>query len=203
MALPVRLSRGQAADPMDFVRNDFNTMLSRLFTRGLIADVEDVPAVAAPLNYGVDIREDDNHIYVEADLPGFRKEDIDISLENGMLTIVAEHREEITEPAGGQAQQGQSQQRSDQRGQSQSEQPQGQQAQGQQREGQEGGQARAGRQQKPEYLLRERVIRRFVRSFTLPANVDESNVQASLENGVLKIVLNKREESKAKKIQVS
>jgi HSP20 family protein len=199
MALPVRLSRQQAADPRDFARNDFNTMLSRLFTRGLIADVEDMPALTAPANYGVDIREDDDHIYVDADLPGFRKEDVDISLENGMLTIVAEHREEVTEPPGGDAQQGRSQARQDQGGQGSNEQSRGQQAQGQQGEGQ----SNAARQNKPEYLLRERVIRRFVRSFTLPANVDESNVQASLENGVLKVVLNKREESKPKKVQVS
>jgi HSP20 family protein len=43
--------------------------------------------------YGVDVREDADHVYVEADLPGFRKEDIDITLQDGVITIAAEHRE--------------------------------------------------------------------------------------------------------------
>ena len=37
--------------------------------------------------YGVDIRDDKDHLIVEAELPGFKKEEIDISLENGTLSI--------------------------------------------------------------------------------------------------------------------
>lgn len=40
--------------------------------------------------YPVDIREDDNAVYVEAELPGFAKEQIDVSIENGVLTITAQ-----------------------------------------------------------------------------------------------------------------
>src|SRR6267142_5587654 len=90
MALPVRVERGHAADPFMITRNDFNTMLSRLF-----GDGGDNGALSPLSGYGVDIREDEDHIYVEADLPGFRKEDVDISLENGTLTIAAERKEEV------------------------------------------------------------------------------------------------------------
>jgi len=212
MALPVRVERGRAAsDPYEMVRHDFGNMLGRfLGGGGLFGDADGLIAPLASLaNYGVDIREDADHVYIEADLPGFRKEDIDISLENGTLTITAEHTEEIEEPAPGggggdgnrQGQQAQGQQ-------------QGQQAQGQQ-QGQAAQPAQQaqrgrgrGRQQdrasdEGTYLLRERIVRRFQRSFTLPPNVDESDVQARYDNGVLRITLNKLEESKPKHIQVS
>ena len=212
MALPVRVQRGQAIDPFDIVRNDLN-MLGRFL--GFGADTGDggnaLGSLSDYANYGVDVREDADHIYVIADLPGFRKEDVDISLEDGTLTITAERQEEITEPSpqqqGQQAQRG----RQSQAGQgAQAQQGQGQpQAGTQQQAGQQAGQQapqagqQQGKQQNSNYLLRERRVMRFVRSFTLPPNVDESNVQAKLENGVLTVTLNKREESKPKRIAVS
>src|SRR3954453_12897580 len=115
MALPVRIQqrgqrgqRGGAMDPMDIVRQDLS-VLGRLFGgRGLFDTDDDVDALASIGSYGVDIREDQDHVYVEVDLPGFRKDDVDISLENGTLTIVAERREEIADPPpGAQGQQAQ------------------------------------------------------------------------------------------------
>jgi HSP20 family protein len=191
-------------DPFEMMRQNFGTVLGRVFGGGLFGNEPEDSPLAALGNYGVDIREDANHIYVEADLPGFRPEDVDVSLENGTLTIVAERREEIDEPAD-QPQQGQA---------AQAGQPPGQAAQpgqpGQQQQQPQGGQARQprqGRQQQARdggnYLLRERRVTRFVRSFTLPPNVDEQNVQAKLENGVLRITLNKREDAKPRRIQVA
>jgi HSP20 family molecular chaperone IbpA len=115
--------------------------------------------LASASNYGVDVREDADHLYVEADLPGFRKEDIDIALENGMLTITAQRQEEITEPPPGQA--GQQQGQAAQPG-------QGQQPDlGRRRDGDHPQQQQSPqRQQDASYLLRERRIQRFVRSFT-------------------------------------
>jgi HSP20 family protein len=40
--------------------------------------------------YPVDIYEDDHNIYVEAELPGFAKEEIDVNYEAGVLTITAQ-----------------------------------------------------------------------------------------------------------------
>lgn len=42
----------------------------------------------------VDVAEDDETVTVTADLPGFQKDDIDISLREGRLTIRAEREEE-------------------------------------------------------------------------------------------------------------
>lgn len=48
----------------------------------------------------------------------------------------------------------------------------------------------------------ERRYGKFVRSFTLPQNVDPSGIKANYNNGVLKLVLPKSEESKPKQIKV-
>ena len=151
MALPTRVSRTTAVDPFEFVQRDFDNLLGRLVSG---SQVENGGRLAP---YGVDIREDQDHFYVEAELPGFKKDDINITLENQTLSISAE-RSEQTQP---------------------DESPKG------------------------ELLLHERRYRRFLRSFTLPPTVDEQTVNAKLAEGVLTITLNKREETKPRKITVS
>jgi len=153
MALPTRVHRGggQQYDPADSVQREFDTMLNRWFggreTNG------NAGGYLAP--YAVDVREDGDHIYVEAELPGFKKDEIDITLENQTLTIAAERRSETKQ----------------------------------------GGDGKKG-----DLLLHERRYTRFLRSFTLPPTVDEQTVNARLNDGLLTITLNKREESKPKKI---
>ncbi len=44
-----------------------------------------------------DIREKDGRYYLDIDMPGFKKEDIKISLFNGNLTVSAEHHETTDE----------------------------------------------------------------------------------------------------------
>lgn len=149
MALPTRVSRGAQQDPYESFQREFDNALGRFFG----GRESDGGSYLAP--YGVDVREDADHIYVEAELPGFRKEDIDITLENQMLTITAQRKEDNDQknPKGG-------------------------------------------------YLLRERRYSRFQRGFTLPPTVDEQTVNAKLNDGVLTITLNKREETKPRKINV-
>ncbi len=155
MALPTRVARGQYQDPFEAAQREFDSLLGRFFS-GREATGDSGSAVAAYLApYGVDVREDQDHIYVEAELPGFSKEDVDITLENQTLTISAERKADREETA-----------------------------------------------RKGEYLLRERRYSRFQRSFTLPPTVNDQSVNAKLENGVLTITLNKREETKPRKIQV-
>ena len=48
-------------------------------------------------SFKTDIRDEGDHYTLEADLPGFKKEDIKISAENGCLTIEAERNGEETE----------------------------------------------------------------------------------------------------------
>src|SRR5438552_17830525 len=137
MALPTRVSRGMAvADPFEAAQREFDSVLGRLF-RG----EGDGGNRWAP--YAVDVREDNDHIYVDVDLPGFKKEEVDVTLENQTLTISAE--------------------RSD------------------------------AKETKGDYLMKERRYSKFLRSFTLPPTVDEKQVDAKLNDGVLYIVLNKRE----------
>jgi len=142
--LPTRVARQNSGDPIEAFHREFDTALGRFFGGG------DGGTRWAP--FGVDVREDADHIYVEAELPGFKKDDLDITLENQTLTISAERKET--------------------------------------------------QEQKGDYLLNERRYHRFLRSFTLPPTVDEKKVDAKLNDGVLSITLNKREESKPKKIQV-
>src|SRR5580658_2164831 len=62
--------------PFESVQREFDSALGRLFTgRG-----DHDGGYLAP--YGVDVREDVDHIYVEAELPGFAKEDVNVTLEN-------------------------------------------------------------------------------------------------------------------------
>ena len=109
------------------------------------------------VTHPVDVREDADHLYVEAELPGFKKEEIEITLENNELTISAQHKTEQKT---------------------------------------QGGPQTDGKQ----WLLSERRLHSFDRSFKLPPSVDGSNVQAALADGILTVTLNKRQETKPRKI---
>lgn len=89
--LPVRRRSRGLTDPFQATTRD----LERLFEPWTDIVGEDLTA-----SYPVDIREDDNNIYVDAELPGFNKEEIDVSFENGTLTISAERKEEPEEGKG-------------------------------------------------------------------------------------------------------
>lgn len=45
--------------------------------------------------FRTDIRDEGDHYLLEAELPGFRKEDIDLDLKDGVLTISAHHDETV------------------------------------------------------------------------------------------------------------
>src|SRR6476659_2988475 len=94
MALPTRVNRNggaAAVDPVELFQREFDGM----FNRWMGGREAGNGHALAP--YGVDIREDADHFYVEAELPGFKKDEVDITLENQTLTIAAEHRHEATE----------------------------------------------------------------------------------------------------------
>src|SRR5687768_17720208 len=153
MALPTRVNRngGTAVDPTELLQREFDGMFNRWMGG------REAGNGATLATYGVDIREDADHVYVEAELPGFKKDEVDITLENQTLTISAERKSE----------------------------------------------SKQGNGNKGELLLHERRYTRFLRSFTLPPTVDEQTVNAKLTDGVLTITLNKREETKPRKITVS
>lgn len=74
--------------------DQFNREINRLFTgaapQGAVAqDKGWMPAV--------DIREEDNRFVLAADLPGVERKDVDVTLEDGVLTIRGERNAETTE----------------------------------------------------------------------------------------------------------
>ena len=52
------------------------------------------------------------------------------------------------------------------------------------------------------YLVKERVESSFERAFSLPEDVDESKITGSFKNGVLTVILPKKEVAQPKKIQI-
>jgi HSP20 family protein len=126
----------------------FDREMNRALSRSERDETEDDGWVAA---YPVDISEDKGSIYVDAEMPGFKKEEIDVSVGNGMLSISAERK---PEPSNGQKH------------------------------------------------VSERRYLKIARSFTLPADIDESKVDAKLENGVLKVHLTKTGQSALKRVAV-
>jgi HSP20 family protein len=87
MSLPTRYVR--SADPFDAAQRELNAVLNQFFGRG--------ESVLAP--YAVDVREDNDSLVVEAELPGFNKEQVDITVENRVLTISAERNDPVEQPA--------------------------------------------------------------------------------------------------------
>lgn len=158
MSLSTRVNRSQQyIDPVEAAHREFDTVLNRFFGGNHVG-----PQNAAVSPYGVDVRENGDHLLVEAELPGFKKDEIDITLENQTLTVTAQRKPE--QPAA---------------------------------------QSEEGKQLQSAYLLRERRHTRFQRSFTLPDTIDDQTVSAKLEDGILTLTLNKRPETKPRKIPVS
>ena len=148
------LTRRMESPTLETLDREFNRMLGRFWGAGA-----EVPSTLAP--YAVDVHEDGDHFYVEAELPGFGKDDVEITLEDGVLTIHAERKFENKAGNGG-----------------------------------------TDKGSKTPLHI-ERRWTRFERSFTLPTAVNENSVRAELNEGLLKITLDKREEVKPRKIQIS
>ena len=102
----------------------------------------------------VDITESDSGYRISADLPGLSREDIKVSVEDGILSISGEKKQEFE------------------------------------------------KKDKDRYYHFERSYGKFCRSFSLPANVDNANIDAKYNNGVLEVLLKKTEETKPKAIEV-
>jgi len=65
-------------DPLKMFEDVFNDKLSPFFS-----------SMITP-SFKVDISEDENNIFIEADMPGVKKEDIKVSMDNDLLSITAE-----------------------------------------------------------------------------------------------------------------
>ena len=144
MTLATRMNRGWI-DPFEGSTRDLDAFVQRVFGRD-----------AALSPFAVDIYEDADHLTLDAELPGFTKEQIDVTIDNNVLTITADRS-----------------------------------VSGDSEDAKQG------------WLLHERRRTRFQRSFSLPNTVDGSSIDAKLVDGVLKVVLNKRQEAKPRKVSIT
>jgi HSP20 family protein len=101
----------------------------------------------------VDIAEDQDHITLTAELPGFREDQVKIQMEGGVLTIRGERKFEDE---------------------------------------------KNGRN----FHRVERSYGQFVRSFTLPNNVDREQIRASFDNGLLRVELPKTPDARPREIKI-
>jgi HSP20 family protein len=101
----------------------------------------------------VDVFENENHLVLEAELPGMNRDDFDLSIENNVLTLKGERRFEKKD-------------------------------------------------ERDNYHRVERAYGSFTRSFTLPSTVTAEGAKAEFKNGILNVTLPKREETKARKIEI-
>ena len=71
----------------DFFTNFFDNIFDEDFS----------PAGVFGSSFKVDVRETEKNFTVDADLPGFKKEDVNVSYKDNYLTIKAKREEEVKE----------------------------------------------------------------------------------------------------------
>jgi HSP20 family protein len=104
-------------------------------------------------NPNVDIFEDKDKLVLEAELPGMKRDDFELSVENNVITLKGERRFEK-------------------------------------------------KTNEDNYHRVERSYGSFTRSFTLPQTVSSEGAEAEFKDGILKVTLPKREDTKARKIEI-
>ena len=127
--------------------------VNRLFSTNLSRSFADEGMARGAWTPNVDIYENKDQIVLEAELPGMRREDFEITVENNVLTLRGERRFEKKEES-------------------------------------------------DNYHRVERAYGAFSRSFTLPQTVTGDSATAEYKNGVLRVVLAKREEVKPRRIEI-
>lgn len=97
MAL-IRWSRGQdlPAFPSDMLnmQREINRVFDSFFRTGVQTDTDLAPSAWSP---ATDVVEHDNQFVVKVELPGLRKEDVNLTLEDNILTVRGEKRLENEE----------------------------------------------------------------------------------------------------------
>jgi HSP20 family protein len=120
----------------------------------------------------IDVVETDDAIEVTAELPGLERKDVEISVEDDVLTIRGEKRLEMQDDGTGQS------------------------------AGQKQDQTQGQQTPSRNYVVAERSYGVFLRGLQLPPGVDQSKIQATMSNGVLKISIPKPKKAEPKKIEV-
>jgi HSP20 family protein len=76
---------------------DWRQEIDRMFHPLLQRDDDTSRVVGGDWTPAVDIKEEDNRYVIRADIPGVKPEDIDVTMENGVLTIRGERKFEESE----------------------------------------------------------------------------------------------------------
>jgi len=127
--------------------------VNRLFTGNMARSFDEEGIARGSWSPSVDIFENKEHIVLEAELPGMKREDFDLSVENNVITLRGERHFE--------------------------------------------------KKDETDNCHRvERAYGSFTRSFTLPNTVTAEGATAEYTNGVLRVTLPKREETKARRIEI-
>ena len=138
-------------DPLSLL-NQLQREVNRLFETSRFGD-EETGHMLADWMPAVDIKEEPSQFVIHADLPGVDLKDIEVTLENGVLTLKgqrASERKEETE----------------------------------------------------QYRRVERVRGTFLRRFSLPDVADAEKVSAKCKDGVLEVVVPKREAAQPRRIAI-
>ncbi len=130
--------------------NEFERMFDEAFNMMNLPQMRTLPQM---WQLALDVAETDDGFIVKASVPGVNPDDLEITLENNLLTIKGELKED-------------------------------------QEINQE------------QYHLRERRYGTFSRSITLPVAVNSEEIEATYENGVLRVFVPKAEEVKPKRISI-
>ncbi len=148
-AIKPRRDRPVGLDTWAPFRNpDLLAHMNRLFEEGV-----GQRATAGVSSPPVDITENKNEYIVSAEIPGVKKQDLTLELEDGVITIAGEKKSEREE------------------------------------EGDKG-----------RWL--ERTYGAFSRSFSLPSDADQEQINAQFADGVLRVTIAKSQKSKPKAIAV-
>jgi len=134
---------GMTTSPIFGLRREIDRLFDDTFTRD---GFNWTPAV--------DIKENDSEIRLDLELPGLKPEDVELTAENGVLTVRGEKKTE-------------------------------------RKEGEEN-----------RYHVVERTYGSFFRTFQLPQGIDEEQIKAEFENGILSIHIPKAALPQPKRIQI-
>lgn len=86
-------------EPLNYL-NQFQNEINRLFRHDALGD-EDSNVATSSWMPAVDIKEEDKHFLIRADIPGVEGKDIDVTMENGLLSIRGERKDEKDEAEDG------------------------------------------------------------------------------------------------------
>jgi HSP20 family protein len=136
---------------------EINERLNRTFGRSMLTRELDLPDKDALVGFDwaptVDITETPEEFQIKAELPEVKKEDVKIRVEDGVLSISGERKQEKEE-------------------------------------------------QNKKWHRVERSYGSFMRTFTLPANIDEAKIRADYKDGMLTMRLPKSATAKPKSVEV-